>query len=346
MREKYAERLVKMEEVVASCEAAMRDGTQGLERMFQVLVSRTAAVLAGRVGAAAGAGGGKSSGPGRPGTPGAAARGAAAAAAAAAGGPGGGAANAVLLQMNERLAAENAQLLGELSKWSSGRHAMLRKMGATVLGVEPPGPQPPPPTNAALVAAALQAVQPSGGGGAGGGGSAAAPPARTSTSGQSVSGASATGSGSGSAAAAPTPHSAAREALGVAAREVLLAGRKELLPAVMTAEGWGEGVAAGQVDAAAAVAAVQGGRAEAAVTHAEGVMRLRAQVLALQSEVARTRAAGGEQSERAREIEAMVGVWTNRTSPAYGTVTVVRALAYKVHCCMVPFLLIRSLGMH
>lgn len=306
MREKYAERLVKMDEVVASCEAAMRDGTQGLERMFQVLVSRTAAVLAGRVGAATG--GGKGGGPGRPGTPGAAARGVAAAAAtAAAGGAGGGASNAVLLQMNERLAAENAQLLGELSKWSSGRHAMLRKMGATVLGVEPAGPPPPPPpTNAALVAAALQAVQPSGGG-AGGGGAAVTPPARTSTSGQSVSGAAATSGGAGAVAAAPTPQSAAREALAVAAREVLLAGRKELLPAVMTAEGWGEGAAAGQVDAAAAVAAVQGGRAEAAVTHAEGVMRLRAQVLALQSEVARTRAAGGEQSERAREIEAMVG---------------------------------------
>ncbi|GIL75713.1 hypothetical protein Vretifemale_5464, partial [Volvox reticuliferus] len=50
IREDYARRLVEMDDVIASCEANMRDGIQGLERMFNVLVSRTAGILAGRLG--------------------------------------------------------------------------------------------------------------------------------------------------------------------------------------------------------------------------------------------------------------------------------------------------------
>ncbi|GFR43271.1 hypothetical protein Agub_g4333 [Astrephomene gubernaculifera] len=56
IREQHAQRLVQLEEVVAGCEASMREGLQGMERVFGVLVSRTAALLAGRLGANTAAG--------------------------------------------------------------------------------------------------------------------------------------------------------------------------------------------------------------------------------------------------------------------------------------------------
>ena len=259
---------------------------QGVERMFGVLVSRTAGLLANRLG------GGSLALPSgsRPVTP-AAAR--AAAAAAAAGGAGG-AATAVLMQMNERLAAENAQLLAELARWQSGRHGMLRKMGMSVLGAEPPPPPSEKPlTHEQKIAQALAAVTGGARGGASGQG-------RQSTSGASFPGSSAGSFGGGagdgvgggvSAAAAlggvaggggSAQQTAAREALAAAAREVLLAGRKELLPAVMTAEGWGEGAAPGGLDTGAASAALHGGKAEAALVTAESVLRLRTQVRLLE----------------------------------------------------------------
>ncbi|KAG2502184.1 hypothetical protein HYH03_000671 [Edaphochlamys debaryana] len=334
IREQYAQRLVSMEDSLSGCEAAMRDGLQGLDRLFGALVSRTAGILAGRV-----AGGGNSAAGGkpgaRPGTPSAAAIRAAAAAAtgagSAAGGGGGGAAgasgaaNAVLLQMNEKLANENAALLGELARWQSGRHAMLRKLGMTVAGVEPPPPPPPPPlTHQQRIDQALAAVT---GGKRGGGSDAAtstpdaANPSGTPPLGPSGYGARVSSSGQAGPAPSqspqhahpspqhqhqqPHPMSAAREALAAASRELLLAGRRELLPAVMTAEGWGEGGAAGGMDAGTAAAGLYGGRAEAALSSAESGMRLRAQVLGLQAEVARLRACGGEAAERGRDVEVL-----------------------------------------
>lgn len=294
---------------MGQCEAAMSDGTKGLERMFGVLVSRTANLLAGRV---PGAGqGGSSSSPARPPTPGG--RGGQQTSAdlvtvtRGGGGGGGGAAGLAVMQMNERLAVENAQLLGEVARWQSGRHTLLRKMGLAVAGADPqqqqqqPAPSGPAPQfgYAAYVAAATGAPH------------SQQPPALTRSSSMSSTsglGAGAAGGQTGqqqqpqqSPQQGGAPGSAVREALAAAVRDVLLAGRRELLPAVMTAEGWGEGLLlAGDGGGGG------GSKAEAAIGAAESNVRLRAQVLALQADAVKLRASAGQHAESVRAQEQQV----------------------------------------
>ncbi|GIL67664.1 hypothetical protein Vafri_21000 [Volvox africanus] len=304
IREDYARRLVEMDDVVASCESNMRDGIQGLERMFNVLVSRTAGILAGRLGYFKGImPGAKVSA--RPGTPVVAAGGggrpSTAAAAAAA------AASTAVLHMNERLAAENAQLLAELSRWQSGRHAMLRKLNMVVLGTDPLPPAAPPLTHQQKIAQALAAVT----------GQQPSPPSPPQATAPLTPSAprifqyqqNFTGTpppaNTAATAAADTAMTAAREALAAATRDALLAGRKELLPAVMTAEGWGGAAVQGGWDTTATTQQLHGGKVESSVAAAESSLRLRTQLLALQAEVTRSRATGGEVVEKGREREVL-----------------------------------------
>jgi hypothetical protein len=241
MRHKYAQRLVAMESNLFKAEAAAQEAVSTCERLFQQLVNRTASLLAGRLGAGALTGPLQSgsypfistSAPDhssqplipRPMTPSKRAS----MAAASAGNP----QLAVLHAMNDKLSTENAGLLAELAKYATGKHPMLRKMGLTVLGQgdassttmgggtlqsAPASNHLQPTASHAKLRLSSDGRPPTPGAGAASGTASSVTPA------PSVSN-----------VCVPNP---VKDALAVAAKELLLCGRKELLPLVMIGEGW------------------------------------------------------------------------------------------------------------
>ncbi|GIM11806.1 hypothetical protein Vretimale_15235 [Volvox reticuliferus] len=175
-----------------------------------------------------------------------------------------------------------------------------------VLGTDPPPPAAPPLTHQQKIAQALAAVT---------GQQPPPPPQQTAAPPtpsaprifqyqQNFRGAPPPAN-TAAAAAADTAMTAAREALAAATRDALLSGRKELLPAVMTAEGWGGAAVQGGWDTSATAQQLHGGKVESSLAAAESSLRLRTQLLALQAEVTRSRATGGEVAEKGREREVM-----------------------------------------
>lgn len=205
---------------------------------------------------------------------------------------------ALLYQMNDKLAAENASLLAELARFTCGRHPLLKKAGLTTLtwqedgGSSASGTATPTGSTSGGGTAVLPVVAQllrsasfgSAASGAGAGSSTVA--GRLSASGATGS-SFAGGGGPGSSASSTTASgaspganpvfSAAKEALAAATKEVLLCSRKELLPAVMTEEGWGGG----------STGAGGSGhtRADSALTTADMNLMLRSQLVTIQAGV-------------------------------------------------------------
>ena len=127
----------------------------------------------------------------------------------------------VLLQMNERLAFENASLLAELSTFSTGKHPLIRKLAAAATAA------------AAAAPGASQAIQSGVGVGGGGGGGCGAgfggPGGAAGGLGGGAGGmgaASGMGAAVGSAGMGVGSTAAVRDALAAAVREVLLCSKQ------------------------------------------------------------------------------------------------------------------------
>jgi hypothetical protein len=265
MRHKYAQRLVAMESNMSKAEAVAQEAVSTCERLFQQLVARTASLLAGRLGP------GALTGPlpgitavsdsqpliPRPMTPSKRAS----MAAASAGNP----QLAVLHAMNDKLSTENAALLAELARYATGKHPMLRKMGLTVLGQGDSSTSTPQQASVnTLQSVASQAkLRPSSDG-------------RPPTPGAAPVNASLSAPPTLPASNSCVPNPV-KDALAAAAKELLLCGRKELLPLVMTGEGW-----ALEHSQPGSVWLSKQSKADEAVNMAEAHLQVRATNLALQ----------------------------------------------------------------
>ncbi|GAX86047.1 hypothetical protein CEUSTIGMA_g13462.t1 [Chlamydomonas eustigma] len=255
-REDYARRLLDLEASLRKGEAASKELTRGVEALFTQLTHRTASLLAGRVAIFGGL-----SPAFLPLPVGTCSTSATPSQLGGTMAPNGSSAN-VLHQMNERLSTENACLLAELAKFHAGKHPLQRKLQQAATGTA---------GNSAGTTGNTTSSQ--------------LPPT-------SVAFSTTTASQQGSAASSSS--AAVKEALASAVREVLLCSRQELLPALMTAEGWeGSGCsdgAGGNTEGGSgsywsSSISHMGGKAEAAVSAAESSMRMRAEFLELQREV-------------------------------------------------------------
>ncbi|GAX81036.1 hypothetical protein CEUSTIGMA_g8471.t1 [Chlamydomonas eustigma] len=274
-REDYARRLLDLEASLRKGEAASRELTRGVEALFTQLTHRTASLLAGRVATFGGLSPAfhplpvgtcsTSATPSQLGNTSSSATASVAtvttwlqqAAASNATAP-----SSSALHRSLSSGRENACLLAELAKFHAGKHPLQRKLQQAATGTA---------GNSAGTTGNTTSSQ--------------LPPT-------SVAFSTTTASQQGSAASSSS--AAVKEALASAVREVLLCSRQELLPALMTAEGWeGSGCsdgAGGNTEGGSgsywsSSTCHMGGKAEAAVSAAESSMRMRAEFLELQREV-------------------------------------------------------------
>jgi hypothetical protein len=203
--------------------------------------------------------------------------------------------------MNERLSTENASLLAELAKFHAGKHPLQRKLQTSS-------------------AAGSQAV----------------------TTGSTTTSQLPQTAGTAIPASISTPavlsqqdliasnrsSVAVKEALAAAVREVLLCSRQELLPSLMTAEGWegrgndgGSGAEGGGGSYwSNSGSSHLGGKAETAVSAAESSLRMRSDLMELQVRILRGQGATAG------------GIFNPRPPLSCRT----RSLCLHMHCKSVP----------